>query len=439
MDPEPSHQLAAWLAGGQITASVWVLISLVLLMVVAGLLVLSVILWRQLLSTQGRLWKEWSARAEVERALSDKEQRLQTIFESQLECVKLHDANGTILTMNQAGIARLGARCAAQVVGTSVYSFIAPEHHERYQTLSASVFQGNSDSMEFRLCCAAGNQRLFETHVVPMRDSSGTILAALALTRDITDRRNAEERAQRHLSDLARVARITSMGEMASGLAHELNQPLAAIVNYASAALRVMRTSPEKMASAIDSLEAITEEGQRAGQIIRNVRDLVSRTEPTKAPVDVNEIVRMMVLLAKPEAARHGVAIRMQLGAGTGVVHASKIELEQVVFNLLRNAVEAMGYPESIGQPAVIISTRRTPVGSVEVEVEDCGPGIADDDIDQVFDPFFTTKVDGMGMGLSISRSIIEAHDGRLYVRPNADKGVTFGFTLPQSEVRLAA
>lgn len=439
MESEQSHQLAAWLSGGPMTASVWFVVGLTLVMAVIGLAVVAIVLRRQLIALQGRLWAEWTARAEAERALSDKEQRLQTIFESQLECVKLHDANGTILTMNRAGIAGLGAHCAAQVVGTSVYSFIAPEHHERYRALSVSVFQGNPDSMEFRLCCPLGNHRMFETHVVPMRDTSGNIVAALALTRDITDRRNAEERAQRHLSDLARVARISSMGEMASGLAHELNQPLAAIVNYASAALRVIRTSPDKMENVLDSLEAITDEGQRAGQIIRNVRDLVSRAEPTKGPVDINDVVRMMVLLIKPEATRHGVAIQMNLAASTGVVHASKIELEQVVFNLLRNAVEAMGHADRTSEATVTISTRRTPVGSVEVSVQDCGPGIADDEIDKVFDPFFTTKVDGMGMGLSISRSIIEAHDGRLYVRPNEGAGVTFGFTLPQSEVRLAA
>lgn len=438
MDTEP-HLFGAWLAGGQINVSIWALISLALAVGLAGLAVLTIVLRRELVTARGRLWKEWTARAVAERALSDKEQSLQTIFESQLECVKLHDADGTILTMNQAGLDGLGARCAAQVVGTSVYNFIAPEHHERYHALSASVFKGEPDSMEFRLCCPLGNHRMFETHVVPMRDSCGSIVAALALTRDITDRRNAEERAQRHLSELARVARITSMGEMASGLAHELNQPLAAIVNYASAALRVIRNSPEKMANVVDSLEAITDEGQRAGQIIRNVRDLVSRTEPTKTPVDVNEIVRMMVMLANPEAARHGVTIKMELAAGVGVVQASKIELEQVVFNLLRNAVEAMGFSDGATPSVVTVSTRRSAVGSVEVAVQDSGPGIAEHEMDKVFDPFFTTKVDGMGMGLSISRSIIEAHDGRLYVRPNTDRGVTFGFTLPQWEVRLAA
>lgn len=394
---------------------------------------------KRLGDAESRLGAEGSARAQAERALSDQEQRLQTIFESQLECVKLHDADGTILTMNRAGIARLGARCAAQVVGTSVYSFISPEHHERYRVLSAGVFEGRSESMEFRIMCAMGQRRLFETHVVPMRDSGGTIVAALALTCDITDRRNAEERAQRHLSDLARVARITSMGEMASGLAHELNQPLAAMVNHASACLRRLRTAPEKIESVVESLEAINEQGQRAGQIIRTVRELVSRTEPTKTLVDINEIVRMMVLLTTPEAARHDVKIAMKLATDTGSIYASKIGLEQIVFNLIRNAIEAIGNPGAAAHASISVSTMRAQDGGIEVAVQDCGCGIDADDIDKVFDPFFTTKIDGIGMGLSISRSIIEAHGGRISVRPNAGKGVTFVFTVPRAlEVGMA-
>ena len=397
----------------------------------AAMIGIALYLAKRLGDAESRLEAEGSARALAERALSDLEQRLQTIFESQLECVKLHDANGTVLTMNRAGIACLGANCAAQVVGTSVYSFISAEYHERYKALSAAVFEGRSESMEFRVLCAMGQHRLFETNVVPMRESGGAIVAALALTRDITDRRNAEERAQRHLSDLARVGRITSMGEMASGLAHELNQPLAAIVNHASACLRRLRTAPSKIESVVESLEAINEQGQRAGQIIRTVRELVSRTGPTKTLVDINEIVRMMVLLITPEATRHDVRIAMKLALDTGAIYASKIELEQVVFNLIRNAVEAIGNPGAAAQASVSVSTMRGQDGGIEVAVEDCGCGIDVDDIDKLFDPFFTTKIDGIGMGLSISRSVIEAHGGRISVRPNAGKGVTFTFTVP--------
>ena len=397
-----------------------------------GMTALAIYFAKRLRHAESRLGVEGSARAQAERALSDQERRLQTIFESQVECVKLHDATGTILTMNRAGIARLGAGCAAQVVGTSVYNFISPEHHERYRALTAAVFEGRSESMEFLLICAMGKRRLFETHVVPMRDSGGSIVAALALTCDITDRRNAEERAQRHLSDLARVARITSMGEMASGLAHELNQPLAAIVNHASACLNRLRASSDTIHKVIESLEAINEQGQRAGQIIRTVRELVSRAEPTKTLVNVNEIVRMMVLLASPEADRHGVKVVMQLDSDPLSVFASKVELEQVVFNLIRNAVEATGDVDA-SHAGVVVATKRGQDDGIVVSVQDGGCGIASDDFDRVFDPFFTTKTDGIGMGLSISRSIIEAHDGRIFVRPNVDRGVTFEFSIPSA------
>ena len=171
-------------------------------------------------------------------------------------------------------------------------------------------------------------------------------------------------------------------------------------------------------------------QGWRAGQIIRNVRDLVSRSEPSKTAVDINEVVRMMVTLAEPEAKRHGVIVSSHLEAALDAVCARRIEIEQVVFNLLRNAIEAMGAPGQV-KPAVTVATRSAGDGAVEVTIQDCGPGIAPVDLDRVFDPFFTTKAEGMGMGLSISRSIIEAHEGRLSVRANAGPGVTFGFTLP--------
>ena len=417
----------------------WVWAAVVLGLAIVVLTVALAVLWRRLAVTRRRLTSEWSARTLAERELSDREQRLQTIFDSQLECVKLHDSNGTILTMNRAGIATLGARCAEQVVGASVYEFIAPEHHERYRALSAAVFNGKSDSMEVRLTCPEGHPRLVETHVMPMRDITGTIVAALAVTRDITDRRDAEERAQRHLSELARFARISSMGEMASGLAHELNQPLTAIVNHASACIRRLQAGHDLHPQVMESLQEISAQGQRAGHIIRNVRALVARAEPIKALVDVNEIVRLMVRLSAPEAARHDVLIRLNLDPQVELVLASKIELEQVVFNLLRNAIEAMSSPHDSTLRVVAVATRRSGPCEVEITVSDSGPGIAEPDIDKIFEPFFSTKVDGMGMGLSISRSIVEAHEGRLSVRHNPDRGVTFQVVLPLLEERRAA
>ncbi|HEY9445644.1 MAG TPA: ATP-binding protein [Burkholderiales bacterium] len=396
-------------------------------------------LTRRLRRVRSQLKSEALARAQAERTLTEREQRLQTIFECQPECLKLQAADGTILAMNPAGLAMVGAQCAEQVVGKSVYEFIAPEHRERYHAISASVFDGRSDSMEFRLLGFNGRQRMIETRVVPMRDAAGAVVAALALTRDITERQAAEERARRHLSELARVARISSMGEMASGIAHELNQPLTAIVNHAGACLRRLRVQDDRHADVMESLEEIVTQGQRAGQIIRNVRNLVSRSEPCTMAVDINEVVRTMVGLAEPEAKRHGVLVRTELDATLGPVCARRIEIEQVVFNLLRNAIEAMGTPNVAPLSAVTVRTRSCGDTAVEVSVQDRGSGIAAEDRDRVFDPFFTTKPDGMGMGLSISRSIIEAHEGRLSVRSNPETGVTFTFTLPVVKEAAAA
>jgi PAS domain S-box-containing protein len=410
----------------------WIAVAAVLLIALAAV-VASLVLARRLRDARHRLAEQVAAREQAQRSLAEREGRLQTIFECQPECVKLHADDGTILAMNPAGLAMIGAQSAEQVIGKSVYEFIAPEHRERYHAVSAAVFDGRPDAMEFRLLGFRGRQRMIETRVVPMRDDAGAVVAALALTRDITERQAAEERARRHLSELARVARISSMGEMASGIAHELNQPLTAIVNHASACLRRLGIQRDRDADVIESLQEIATQGQRAGQIIRNVRNLVSRSEPCTTAVDINEVVRTMVGLAEPEAKRHGVVVRAELDAALAPVRARRIEIEQVVFNLLRNAIEAMSGPSVIATPAAAVSvaTRRGADGAVEVSVQDRGSGIAAEDRDRVFDPFFTTKSDGMGMGLSISRSIIEAHEGRLTVRSNSESGVTFTFTLP--------
>ena len=398
----------------------------------------AVLLWRRLARLQRELQAQARARALAERQLVDEESRLQTIFESQPECVKLHSADGTILQMNRAGVELVGAQTADQVIGRTVYEFIAPEYQEHYRAVSEAVFEGRSGSMEFRLMGLQGHQRMLETRIVPMRDAQGSIVAALALTRDITERQAAEERARRHLSELARVARIASMGEMASGIAHELNQPLAAIVNHAGACLRRLQSRPQRLDEVIASLREISTQGRRAGQIIRNVRDRVSRSEPSRSAVDLNEVVRMMAGLAEPEAKRLGVILRCAFDGALPPVPARRIEIEQVVFNLLRNAIEAMG-GAGAAPPLVTVSTRSAGDAAVEVAVEDSGPGIAPADLEHVFDPFFSTKPDGMGMGLSISRSIVEAHEGRMSVRPNRGPGVTFSFTLPIAVQEMVA
>jgi PAS domain S-box-containing protein len=385
---------------------------------------------RRLAVLERGLERETAARRSAEERLTENQCRLRTIIESEPECVKLQARDGTILEMNPAGLAFSDADQPDQIVGKSVYPLIAPEHRESYRALSESVFAGRAAALEFRLVSLKGRERLMETHAVPLRNAAGEITALLGLTRDVTERKRAEEQARRHLAELARVARVSTMGEMASGIAHELNQPLAAIANHAAACQRRAAQLGGLAPAVLESLDEIAAQARRAGQIIRNLRELAQKGTPCRTAVDVNGVVRLVAEVIEPEARHRAVRVRLGLDEKVPLAFAEKIEIEQVILNLVKNSIEAMDDPATVARE-VEIATGRGAGGTVEISVRDTGPGIPDEFLEQVFDPFFTTKADGMGMGLSISRSIVESHGGRFAVWPNPDRGVTLRFTLP--------
>jgi PAS domain S-box-containing protein len=408
----------------------WVAIALVLGLVAAAS-TWSAVRWKGRLQLAERsLEQEIAARRCAEENLTENQCRLRTIIESEPECVKLQAQDGTILEMNPAGLAFTEADSPDQIIGKSVYPLVAPEYRDRYRALSASVFAGSAAALEFRLISLKGHERVMETHAVPLRNAAGEITALLGLTRDVTERKRAEEQAHRHLAELAHVTRLSTMGEMASGIAHELNQPLAAIANHAAACQRRAAQAGNLPPAVLESLAEISAQARRAGQIIRNVREIVQKGTPNRTAVDVNGVVRLVAEVIEPEAKQRAVAVRLGLGDAVPLAYAERIEIEQVLLNLVKNSIEAMDDPPATARE-VIIGTGRDGNDAVEIAVKDTGPGIPDGLREHVFDPFFTTKPDGMGMGLSISRSIIEAHGGRFWVCPNPDRGVTFKFTLP--------
>jgi C4-dicarboxylate-specific signal transduction histidine kinase len=268
-----------------------------------------------------------------------------------------------------------------------------------------------------------------EMHGVPLRDGRGTIYALLGITRDVTEQKNAEEQARRHQTELARVARLSTMGEMATGIAHELNQPLSAIANFARGCIRRLHSDGMNPGELIEPLEEVCEQAERAGEILRHVRDFVRKSELQMKPLDINQIVRTVVKFTEHEARHQGAIVRLDLDSGLPRVQADAIMIEQVICNLVRNAVEAMAEAQSSWRQVTIL-TRLSGGGDVEIEVGDTGPGIDGAVIDQVFDQFFTTKPEGVGMGLSISRSIVESHGGRIRAESGRKGGATFRFTL---------
>lgn len=374
-----------------------------------------------------------SAHRQAEARLTSSEQRLRLLLESEPECVKMHTCDGKVLEMNPAGLAMVDAQSADQVIGRSIFSLVADEHRQPYIELTERVFRGESGRLEFRMVSLHGRTRWMETSAAPLRNEHGEIIALVGVTRDMTERRTAEEQDRQHLSALAHVVRTCTMGEMATNLAHELNQPLAAIVNYTRGSLRRLRTQASAAPEVLESLEHVCTQAERAAGIIRNLRSFLGKREPALTEIDLNDIVLATHTLIGSEARAHGVSIVFAAGAHLPPARGSRIELEQVLLNLMRNAIEAMA---DAGSPCreIRVSTGRDGDGQVFVDIADSGPGIDGADPSRVFQPFFSSKDDGMGMGLPISRSIIEAHGGQLWLIKNDNDGATFRFTLQTGE-----
>ncbi|MHC4540710.1 MAG: PAS domain S-box protein, partial [Planctomycetota bacterium] len=246
---------------------------------------------------------------------------------------------------------------------------------------------------------------------------------------DITERKGLEEQARKHQTELLHVSRLSTVGEMASGFAHELNQPLSAILSYANACLRMNRSGKADTDMITECLEEISSQTGRAGEVIRRIRNFIQKRQSRQSTVDVNNLVREAVGFMDSEIRHSSVCLDLGLAADMPAVLADSIQVEQVLLNLIRNAVEAMDSISTEARRLTIQTLAGSPM--VEVTVSDTGHGLTAEVAERIFEPFFTTKTDGLGIGLSISRSIIEAHGGRFWVRANQPSGSTFGFALP--------
>ena len=250
------------------------------------------------------------------------------------------------------------------------------------------------------------------------------------LQEEIVERQRAEQEARQHHAELAHVARVSTMGEMAAGLAHEINQPLAAIASFADGGLRIIEGGSPNVGELGMAMDEISEQAKRAGQIIHRLRAFVTRSEFQKTPADVRRLTTEVVDLLIMDIRHEQIDFRLDTGEDVGEVLVDRIQVQQVILNLMRNAIEAMEKTDPT-QRHLVVRARRSADGMIEISVSDTGPGCGDETIEQIFDAFFTTKSSGIGMGLSISRSIVEAHGGRLWVTPNPGSGLTFRFTLP--------
>lgn len=269
--------------------------------------------------------------------------------------------------------------------------------------------------------------------ISPITNQDGTVTHFLGISEDITQRKRDEEEARRHRNELAHAGRVVVMGEMATSLAHELNQPLAVISGCAQICRNKLRSGDGRSTDMADSIEQIAEQAQRANEIISRTRRFLRKEEEERRPIDVNAAIHGVEDLLRVDAREQGAVLELDLAEGLPLVSAESIQLQQVVLNLAHNGMEAMSACRS-DRRHITIQTSLVQGGAVEVAVRDTGPGLPAENQERIFDPFFTTKPSGLGMGLAISRSIVEAHGGRLWAASNEGGGAVFRFTLPRAK-----
>jgi len=252
----------------------------------------------------------------------------------------------------------------------------------------------------------------------------------VAFVLDLTERKLAEEALHKTQAELAHVTRVATLGEMTASIAHEVNQPLTAVIANANASLRWLAAATPNLDEARDAVGRIIRDGNRAGDVIARIRALVQKTDTEKVRLDINQTIQEVVVLMQNETVRKGVAIQMELAADVPPVLGDRIQLQQVILNLVMNGIEAMNTVADRPREMVIRSSAQES-DKVLVAVQDSGIGIDSQNLDKIFDTFYTTKSQGMGMGLAISRSIVENHGGRLWAVPNDGPGATIAFAVP--------
>ncbi len=370
----------------------------------------------------------------TDKVLDAREAHLRSILDTVPDATVVIDSSGAIVSFNAAAVRQFGYT-EQQVVGQNVH-ILMPEPYRsghdgyirRYLTTGEKRIIGvdrvvvgrREDGSTFPMKLAVGEM------------NSGGKIYFTGFIRDLTEREELAARLQEIQGELARLARLSELGEMASTLAHELNQPLSAIANYAQGCARLLRDMDDALSTKMRAaLEETAEQSLRAGQIIRHLREFVTRGETEKAPEDIRKLVEEAGALALIGSRDCGVRSVFDFVPGAAIVMADRVQIQQVLINLMRNAMEAMRDSE---RRELLVRIGPTAEGRVLVEVADTGPGISDEIAAELFKPFVTTKFGGMGVGLSISKRIVEAHGGELSVSRNDNGGATFRFSLATIE-----
>ncbi len=382
----------------------------------------------ELATTLKRLEQEVREHQEAVREMRESQRRLRGVLDHATVAVYLRDTEGRYQLVNHHWEMMAGQR-AEQVVGKRIEEIMPSEVAVALQAHDRRVIESGSSLQFEETVPQADGPHTYVSVKFPDFDGNGDTIGVWGLSTDITERKRAEEQARRHQAELAHVLRLGTIGEMAAGLAHEINQPLGAVANYAQGGVLRLRDGSAQPVDLLPILEAIAQQALRAGEIIRRVRGLVRKEPAEQKPVDLNGLVRDVIHFVDADARQHDIQVQLDLTHGLPPVVCNDVQIEQVILNLVRNAVEAVQAAAN-GLGRITVATAPAGCDAVAVSVRDNGVGLPEPPAD-VFAPFYSTKMQGLGMGLSISRSIIEAHRGDLRARRNQEGGSTFHFTLP--------
>jgi len=377
--------------------------------------------------------RDISERLRVARRLEESERRFRAIFNSTYQFIGLLDPEGTTLETNQTALDFIGLT-NADVVGKPFWETPwwthSPQLQKRLKDGIMEAAHGKLVRFEAEHTSKEGQTAVIDFSLKPILNEQGETVLIIPEGRDITERKHAEEEAQRMQQESAHVMRLSTMGEMASGMAHELNQPLTALVSYCGTAMKLARDMPSLPEGYIDILERASGQAHRAGNIIRHLREFVSKGSNNKTRVVLDDLIQGVIDFISWERRDSDIQVTFLPGSLAREVFVDKVQIEQVLINLIRNSIEAITNA-GISDGQVDIATRLAAEGSVEVTVADNGPGIDPAVAGSLFEPYQTSKEDGMGMGLSISRSIIEAHNGKLWADEKRPQGALFCMSIP--------
>jgi two-component system, LuxR family, sensor kinase FixL len=361
----------------------------------------------------------------------DADRLLAQIVQSSDDAILSKTLDGVITSWNNAAERIFGYR-VEEAIGKPVSILIPPERLDEEVRILAQLRAGQDiEHYETVRRHKNGGEILVSLSVSPIRDAAGRVVGASKIARDVTEQKRAQERAQALQAELAHVGRLNAIGQMSAAIAHELNQPLTAITNYVTAAFHTLApvaSGSEPVMRAQDMIEKAAKQTIRAGGIIRNLRDFVEKRESTRAAENLNAIIEEAMAFAFAGGAGRNVKTRLNLDSALPEVLIDKIQIQQVLVNLIRNSIEAMAETPA---PELSLSTGADEPGFAQVTVADTGPGLRPDIAARLFQPFVTTKEKGMGIGLRICQSIVDDHGGRIWLLPDTSVGAAFRVRLP--------